>query len=106
MEIRASLEERNIMRAIIWKTLAVGGVAIGAMCGVASAQGADYAAPVITITAGQGGALRLPAVSVIAQPYTLTGESSQLDRARRDWQQQAGPRMRVGQSEITLPASR
>lgn len=94
------------MKGFIWKSLAVGGMAIGFVGSFASAQNSDYTPPAITITTGQGGAMRLPAVSVTAQPYTLTGESSQFDRARRDWQQQVGPRLRVGQSEITLPASR
>ena len=95
------------MKAFIWKSLAVAGMAIGAAGSVASAQSTDYTTPrTITVMAGQGGAIQLPAVSVTAQPYTLTGESSQFDRAGREWQQQAGPRYRVGQAEITLPASR
>lgn len=97
------------MKAFIWKSLAVAAMAFGAASSVALAQGAEYSpmAPrAIVFTAGQGGAMSLPTVVVTAQPYTLTGESSQFDRAGRDWQRQAGPQMRVGQAEITLPASR
>src|SRR5947209_16660404 len=57
------LKERNIMKAFIWKSLAVAGMAIGAASSVALAQGAEYSpmAPrAIVVTAGQGGAMSLP----------------------------------------------
>ena len=80
-------------------------VGMSAAASISLAQ-SDNATPVktIAVTAGQGGTLWIPAFTSTPQPYALTGQPARSDQAQ--WQQTLGPRYRVGQAEITLPASR
>lgn len=66
----------------------------------------EKAPPMMTVTAGQGGYIVLPDTRPEPQGYALTGEVRQTRQSSRVWQHVAGPTIRVGQSEITLPASR
>ena len=68
----------------------------------------DVRAPEVTrasFTAGQGGSMQ---VTVRANQtfYSFTGDVDSRIRAQHDWQQAAGPQLRVGQAEITLPSAR
>ena len=80
-------------------------VGMSATASMSLAQ-SDDATPVKTmaVTAGQGGTLWIPAFASTPQPYALTGQPARSDQAQ--WQKALGPRYRVGQADITLPASR
>jgi hypothetical protein len=61
--------------------------------------------PVLTVSAGQAGFIRLPDLRPTQQRYALTGERDSSEAARA-WQRQAGPMLRVGNTAIVLPQSR
>jgi hypothetical protein len=58
-----------------------------------------------SFTAGQGGLMQAP-VRPTQTFYSFTGDVDARVRAQRSWQHAAGPRLRVGQAEITLPSAR
>jgi hypothetical protein len=94
----------NAMKSTAQKTYLAGIVVLvaGAVC---AAQ--DWReAPVITVTAGQGGYIALPDIRPAPQRFALTGDQDGSRQSARVWQSVVGPRYRVGQAEITLPAAR
>ena len=58
-----------------------------------------------SFTAGQGGLMQAP-VRPTQTYYSFTGDEDARARSQRAWQHAAGPRLRVGQAEITLPSAR
>ncbi len=86
------------------KTLVAGLVILGGTA-LASAQ-SDKTAPVMTVTAGQGGYFTLPDTRPQPQPYALTGDARTTRPSSNVWQHTAGPVINVGQSQLVLPASR
>ena len=95
----------NALKGFVATAAAVllGGVAV---CTAQERDEGSTNRPVITVTAGQGGYIRLPDLRPAEHAFALTGERNQADRSARAWQREAGPRYRVGQAEITLPAAR
>jgi hypothetical protein len=79
---------------------------LSAGAAVALAQDTS-AAPVAqaSFTAGQGGLMQAP-VRPTQTFYSFTGEADARTRAQHNWLRAAGPRLRVGQAEITLPSAR
>lgn len=81
----------------------------GAGASICSAQ--NYATaydnhPVMTVTAGQGGFVRLPDLSPRPATYSLTGEPSAYAQSARVWQGQLGPVYQFGNGMIVIPPTR
>jgi hypothetical protein len=100
LRIEPTLEEGNIMRTAL--NAVVTGLVLAGATSVCLAQD-EKAPPRMTVTGGQGGYIVLPDTRPAPPRYALTGESRPGSRA---WQSAAGPSLRVGQSEIILPAAR
>jgi hypothetical protein len=88
------------IRAIAAVVLLSGGTATVLAQGTSAPQPAPVA-----FTAGQGGLMQAP-VRATQTFYSFTGDVDARAHAQRDWQHSAGPRLRVGQAEITLPSAR
>ena len=98
------------MRTNALKSLVAGAVVMGGAVSMGFAQEGysdNSDRGVMFVTAGQGGAIALPRFyAAPARSYALTGERIQTPQTQGQWQRQIGPTYRVGQAEITLPASR
>jgi len=90
------------MKSTALVTVVAGALLMG-FTSVSSAQN-EPAAPKLTVTAGQAGYIALPDIRPAPERYALTGEQAR--QPSKIWQSTAGPRLRVGQAEVTLPAAR
>ena len=77
----------------------------GAAAALAQEVGATSPPTPVSFTAGQGGLMQAP-VRPMQTFYSFTGDVDARTHGERDWQHSAGPRLRVGQAEITLPSAR
>lgn len=92
----------------------IGRVAVMGLIGTASASicsAREYATPydnhpTLTVTAGQGGYIRLPDLTPMPSSYALTGEMQENRQSLRDWQRIAGPIFQIGNARIVLPPTR
>jgi len=66
--------------------------------------GTNTNVPVMTVTAGQGGYVRLPDLRPAPQRYALTGERSRADEGYRAWVRSVGGFYRAGQAQMIIPA--
>ena len=83
---------------------AAGLLSAGAVTALAQDTSASQPAQA-SFTAGQGGLMQAP-VRPTQTFYSFTGDGDARVRAQQTWQRAAGPRLRVGQAEITLPSAR
>jgi hypothetical protein len=91
-------------------TRTIRAMAVGMVLSVAGAtalaqDAVDLRPTSVTFTVGQGGSMQI-AVRPTQMFYSFTGDIDARVRGERDWQRVAGPRLRVGQAEITLPSGR
>jgi hypothetical protein len=82
------------------------GALLSSCAAMALAQDTSAPQPMpVAFTAGQGGLMQA-SVRPTQAFYSFTGDVDARVRAQRNWQRVAGPRLRVGQAEITLPLAR